>query len=131
MATPHVAALAAMVISTGNVTDPVDGRATDAQLISNAINLGGATQATITFNWYIERSVDSGEYLAFDVSSNGGSSWTEHATLQGNADTENVWHPVQIDLNVSGAPSLQLRFRGRMSSSREDANVDEVKVTVQ
>ncbi len=115
----------------GNSSAEVDGRATDAQLISNAINLGGATQATITFNWYIERSVDSGEYLAFDVSSNGGSSWTEHATLQGNADTENVWHPVQIDLNVSGAPSLQLRFRGRMSSSREDANVDEVKVTVQ
>ena len=115
----------------GSSSAEVDGRATDAQLVSNPINLGGATLATITFNWYIESSVDSGEYLTFDVSSNGGSSWTQHATLRGNVDTENVWHPVQLDLNVSGVPSLQLRFRGRMSSSWEDANVDEVKVTVQ
>ncbi len=55
----------------------VDGRAIDAQLISIPINLQGRTQATITFNRYIESSLDSGEYLAFDVSTDDGSSWTE------------------------------------------------------
>jgi len=36
---------------------------------------------------------------------------------------------VQVDL--TGLSSLRLRFRGRMSSSTEDANVDEVRVMVQ
>ena len=107
----------------------VDGRANDAQLISNPINLQGRTQVTITFNWYIERGLDSGEYLAFDASTNGGSSWTQHATLMGNVDAENTWHPVQVEL--SGISSLRLRFRAQISSSREDANLDEVRVTAQ
>ncbi len=113
----------------GSSSAEVDGRANDAQLISNPINLQGRTQATITFNWYIESRLDSGEYLAFDVSTNGGSSWTQYATVMGNADAENTWHPVQVDL--SGISSLRLRFRARISSSREDANLDEVRVTAQ
>lgn len=115
--------------TSGSRSAEVDGFAGDAQLISMPIDLQGGTQASITFNWYIEGGLDTGEYLAFDVSTNGGASWTQQATLRGNADAENTWHSEQVDL--SGIASLQVRFRARMSSSREDANVDEVRVTVQ
>ena len=103
----------------------VDGRATDAQLISRDINLQGKTNATITFWWYIESGLDTGECLAFDVSTDDGG-WTEKARLRGNVDPENTWHNVSID--VAAINNLRIRFRGTMSSSREDAYVDVVKV---
>jgi beta-lactam-binding protein with PASTA domain len=115
--------------TSGSRSAEVDGSASDAQLISIPIDLQGGTQASISFNWYIESGLDSGEYLAFDVSTNGGASWTEHRRLRGNVDSENTWHSEQVDL--SGISSLRVRFRARMSWSREDANVDEVRVTVQ
>ncbi len=110
----------------GNYAVEVDGRATNAQLISIPINLQGKTNATITFWWYIERGLDTGEYLAFDVSTNGGSSWTEKARLRGNVDPEDTWHNVSID--VTTINNLRIRFRGTMSRYSEDAYVDVVKV---
>jgi len=115
--------------TSGSRSAEVDGSASDAQLISIPIDLQGRTQASITFNWYIESGLDTGEYLAFDVSTDGGSSWTEYERLRGNVDSENSWHTEQVELN--GISSLRLRFRARMSWRAEDANVDEVRVTVQ
>ena len=110
----------------GTHSAEVDGSATDAQLISVPIDLQGRTEATITFNWLIEKRLNRRDYLAFDVSTNGGSSWTERARLRGNVDAEDTWHPVQVDL--SGLSSLKIRFRATISSARKDANVDEVRV---
>jgi PKD repeat protein len=110
----------------GSYSAEVDGRASDAQLVSVPIDLNGKTSATITFSWYIEKGFDKGEYLAFDVSTDGGDSWDEKARLRGNVDTENTWHHVEIDL--SDIDSLRIRFGGKMSNSTEDANVDMVKV---
>lgn len=90
----------------------------------------GATSATIEFDWYIERGLDRGEYLAFDLSTDGGVNWQERARLDGNVDGENQWHEERIELTGLAANArLQLRFRGRMSLSTEDANVDTVRVT--
>ena len=111
----------------GRYSAEVDGSAVDAKLISVPINLQGKTNVTITFSWYIESGLDKGEYLAFDVSTDGGAHWTEKARLRGNVDPENTWHNVSIDM--TGINSLRIRFRGRMSSSSEDANVDMVEVT--
>ena len=66
------------------------------------------------------------EYLAFDVSADGGATWTEYARLRGNVDTENVWHSESIEL--SGVSNLKIRFRGKVSRRNEDANVDNVRV---
>ena len=110
----------------GNYAAEVDGRATDAQLISRNINMQGKTNAAITFWWYIESGLDTGEYLAFDVSTDGGP-WVQKATLSGNVDTENQWHNVSIT-DVTAINNLRIRFRGKMSSSQEDAYVDVVKV---
>lgn len=111
----------------GSYSAEVDGRASDAKLTSIPLNLQGRTNATITFSWYIERGVDKGEYLAFDISIDGGSNWIEKARLRGNVDPEDIWHTVNLDL--TGISSLKIRFRGKMSSSNEDANVDMVKVS--
>jgi len=111
----------------GNYAAEVDGRATNAQLISIPIDLQGKANATITFWWYIERGLDTGEYLAFDVSTDGGA-WIEKAKLRGNVDPENQWHNVSINVTGINNNNLRVRFRGTMSSSREDAYVDVVKV---
>lgn len=110
----------------------VDGLASDASITTKAtIDLSGRSSATLTFDWLIERGLDLGEYLACDLSSNG-TSWTEIRRLKGNVDPENVWHHVEITLAPSYLTSaFKIRFRGKMSSSTEDANVDNVVVTAQ
>ncbi len=111
----------------GNRSAEVDGSATDATLVSPEIALNGYGDATVGFSWYIESGLDSGEYLGFDVSTDGGQTWIEKARLKGNVDQESTWHDVRIDL--PGVDSLMLRFRGKMSGSAEDANIDKVFVT--
>lgn len=112
----------------GNASAEVDGRAVDATISTGDIDLRGKQNATVSFSWLIERGLDRGEYLAFDISTDGGASWVEMATLKGNVDVENQWHEVTLDL--SAINQLRLRFRGTASGSREDANVDAVRVTV-
>ena len=113
----------------GTFSAEVDGSANNAGLTSRAINLQGRTSVTISFSWFIESSLDSGEYLSFQVSTNSGSTWTELSRLRGNVDQENIWHARTFQL--TGINNLRLRFRGRMSNSDEDANVDVVRVVAQ
>ena len=110
----------------GNHSAEVDGRALDASPTSPLIDLGGATSVTVTYSWYIEWRLDSGEYLAFAISTDGGNIWTEFARLCGNQDQEDVWH--HENFVVPSASSIMLRFRGRMSGGSEDANIDNVFV---
>jgi hypothetical protein len=112
----------------GILSAEVDGRASDAELVSPVIDMAGKTKATVTFSWYIESGLDTGEYLAFDVSINGGP-WQEKASLRGNVDPESTMHDVSIPVDTTGAATIRLRFRARMSRSGEDANLDNVVVT--
>jgi PKD repeat protein len=104
----------------------VDGRARDTILRSVPIDLQGKSNATITFSWYIEGSLDSAEYIAFDASSDNGATWAQMAILKGNVDPEDVWLSESID--IVGISGLQVRFRGYMSQGNEDANIDNVSV---
>jgi serine protease len=105
----------------------VDGFASNASVMTSAIDLQGKTNATITYSWFIESVFDRGEYIAFDVSLDGGSTWQNLAMLRGNQDPENIWHHKEHKLtNIS---SLRLRFRGTVSADSEDANVDNLVVT--
>lgn len=113
---------------TGQRSAEVDGAANGASLLSPTLDLQGRNKATISFSWFIESRLDSGEFLAFDVSEDG-ASWTEHARLRGNEDPENTWH--QVSVEVSGASDVRLRFRAQISSSFEDANVDDVVVVAE
>lgn len=110
----------------GRYSAMVDGFAWDAKLISPEISLEGRDTAEITFSWYIERSLDWREYLALDLSTDGGESWQEQARLEGNVDEEDAWHDESVVLN--GIESVMLRFRGSMTRGSEDAYVDMIKV---
>ena len=110
----------------GNRSAEVDGYANGSMLTSVPIDLQGKTNATISFSWLIERTLDSNEYLAFAVSTDGGNYWVNTYNLWGNYSTENVWHDETYELN--DISSLQIRFLGKMNRANEDANVDLVKV---
>jgi hypothetical protein len=110
----------------GTRSAEVDGPASAAALTSVPIDLQGRTNARVTFDWLIESGLDSGESLEFRVSTNGGSAWTQRAILRGNIDRENFWHRVTLEL--TGIGQLRLQFRGQMSGSNEDADVDNVSV---
>jgi hypothetical protein len=104
----------------------VDGPATNATLTSVPIDLQGIPNATVSFWWYIEPFLDKGEYLVFEISTDGGANWVEKARFEGDAYDEGRWRNVSIELK--GITSLRLRFKARMSDSQEDAYVDMVKV---
>lgn len=111
----------------GVLSAEVDGKATDATLmLRDALDLTGYDQVTLTFWWYIESGIDTGEYVAMDAWN--GAAWVEVARLDGNVDTESVWHDETIDLGAYKVPDFKMRFRGKMSLSLEDADVDDVRI---
>lgn len=110
----------------GSYAAEVDGRTRDSILVSPSVTLPSAADVTVSFAWLIERGLDSGEYLAFDVSTDGGNSWTEHRRLQGNVDSEDEWYTETVDLGTQ--ENVQVRFRANMSGPTEDAYVDSVLI---
>jgi hypothetical protein len=113
--------------SEGSRSGEADGPAVDAWITLTASSLQQRTMATVSFDWLIEASLDAGEYLACDVSIDGGASWVERARLQGNLDAEDIWHHVIFEVSAPES-TLQIRFRATMDRSDEDANVDAVQV---
>jgi PKD repeat protein len=112
----------------GSYSAEIEGPVTDATLVSPEIILNGAASATAVASLYIESGLDTGEYLAFDLSTDGGQTWDEISRIDGNVDPESEWH--QVNTTVSDAQSVMLRFRGTMSTDTEDAYVDNVYVTI-
>lgn len=110
----------------GNNAAEIDGRANDALLISPNVTLDSPSDVAVSFDWLIERGLDSGEYLAVDVSTDGGSSWNQKAILRGNIEPENTW--LSEEFTFSNVNEIRVRFRGTMSGSTEDAYVDEVTI---
>jgi len=117
--------------TSGSWSAEVDGSATNATLTIGAIiNLSGMQTATLTFDWLIESGFDAGEYLSFDISINGGSTWIQDVRrLNGNVSAENVWFNETVDLTPYMSSNLKIRFRSTVSASDEDANVDNVRIT--
>jgi len=116
----------------------VDGRANDATVeLANGINISGYSSVLLTYDWLIESGFDGGEYLSLDISGDGGVTWsTDVRQLRGNESQENVWNPgygagesTSVDLGAwLGSTDLKIRFRSSVSGSREDANVDNVRI---
>lgn len=115
----------------GSRSAEVDGWANNATLkMSNPVDLSSYDSATLTFDWLIENGLDRGEYLALDISSNGGITWnTSVLQLDGNSDPENQWQSETIDLTPYASSNLVIQFRSKVSRSNEDANVDNVRIT--
>ncbi|MEM9659122.1 MAG: hypothetical protein AAF961_12245, partial [Planctomycetota bacterium] len=109
----------------------VDGSANNATLtLTNPVDLSAYAAAELSFDWLIESRLDRGEYLALDVSSDGGATWqTDVRRLDGNVDVENTWHAETVDLTPYASTEVAIRFRAKASRGNEDANVDNVKIT--
>ncbi len=115
----------------GAFSATVDGSASDALLATPVIDLMGRGAATITFAWFIGYALDNGEYLACDVSVDGGVGWSEVGRLAGkNGDKppEGSWQSVSIEVASGSAGNVRLRFRGKMNATDEAAHVDSVRV---
>ncbi len=113
----------------GSYSAEVDGSASNATLtVASPIDLTPYASAELTFDWYIESGLDSGEYLALDLFN--GVSWVQDvARLRGNVDAENTWQQERIVVDGGYLVSdFQFRFRAKMSGSTEDANVDNVQL---
>lgn len=117
----------------GRFSAEIDGAASGATLTlrNNGVPINTLEMETVTlrFDWLIESSLDTGEFIALDVSSDGGSTWaTNIRALRGNQSPENVWMPETVDLTPFKGSDVRVRFRGTMSDSVEDANVDNVRI---
>ena len=97
--------------------------------LAQTLNLSSYATATLTFDWLIESSFDTGEYVSLDVSANGGTTWTSDVRrLRGNVNSENVWLSETVDLTPFKSASVLIRFRSLVSDSTEDANIDNVRI---
>ncbi|MDA2921023.1 hypothetical protein MYX76_16300, partial [Desulfobacterota bacterium AH_259_B03_O07] len=123
----------------GSYSAEVDGRATDATLtMSNTIDLTGKSGALLTFSWFIEGRWDNGEYICldmyYDVAWHNGVPGTKDC-IDGTSSTnlgpeENQWFHESVDLTPYTAYNdFKIRFSAKVSSSREDGNVDDVMIT--
>ncbi len=111
----------------GRYSLEVDGWIRNTALtLKQPLNLSACSTASLSFSWYIEGSVDYGEYLALDLWN--GSTWTEVARLRGDTDPEDKWVQVSIDLGAYLANGFKMRFRAQISSESEDANIDNLRI---
>ena len=117
--------------TSGSYSAEVDGWTLNATLaMAQSVDTSNLNSALLTFDWMINRGFDNGEYLALDISTDGGTNWVQHSQLLGNDSQENVWHPVSIDLVAQGyvSTNLKIQFRARASKTQEDAYVDNVRI---
>jgi FlaG/FlaF family flagellin (archaellin) len=105
----------------------VDGFAYDATLtLLNSIDLDGKISATLTFDWFIEKGFDGGEYVALDIYDG---TWNYNILrLDGNIDVEDEWHSESIDLSSYLVSNFRIRFRANTDNQNEDANIDDVMI---
>jgi len=116
----------------GSYAANFDDPSSDSMLTSQNFVLSSVSNVTITFDWAIESGFNSGEYLAFDVSTNGGSSWTQMGILRGNVSgEEGVWKAASIQIN--SVSQVRVRFRGTVNCSftcgGKDGFVDDLTIT--
>jgi hypothetical protein len=117
----------------GTRSAEVDGGANNATLTLRNGGLPLSTlaysQVSLSYGWFIESTWDTGEYIALDVSTDGGSTWTNNVRrINGNQSPENVWVQESVDLTPYRSSNLRIRFRALVSDSVEDGNVDNVRI---
>jgi hypothetical protein len=98
--------------------------------LADSMDVSEHTSAELTFDWLIEAGFTTGEYVSLDISTDGGATWTSDVRqLEGDVDTEDVWHSETVDLTPFASTDLKIRYRAHIASFTADANVDNVKIT--
>ena len=97
--------------------------------LTDPIDLSSENHTVLTFHRYVDRSLDSGEYLQVDVT-NGDGTWTQLAKWVGNSgDDDNQWHFERFDITDYISDAFQVRFAAKMSASSEDVGIDDVMIS--
>lgn len=110
------------------------GNSGDARLTTPTLNLSNASTATLSYAF--KHSTESGlDFFQVQISTDGGSIWTNLVNVSGLSANWNGWAPLQnINLNAyAGQTNVQIRFRLVTNGSTADwgATVDEVSVVKQ
>jgi hypothetical protein len=96
-------------------------------LTSPVLDLGGYTGTSLS--WWQIYDLESGYDFGYvEVSTNGGSSWTTVATVNG---LETTWHQVTVPVpQLDGQPNARLRFRleSDVSITRDGWHVDDIRL---
>ncbi|MGA1875619.1 MAG: S8 family serine peptidase, partial [bacterium] len=117
----------------GNYSVMVNGPVDNAQIFTrDNLDLSGKRRAILSFDWLIGIGLDEGEYLALDLSSDGGISWEEVRKLSGNVDQEGIWHHEEIDIaSLYMTSTFKVRFRATMNRFFEGVYLDMVTLTTE
>ncbi len=95
--------------------------------LRNSVDLSGYSAATLEFHRYVDRGLDSGEYLKVEVGND--NIWTEIFKWTDGTGDDGTWHKESYNLSNYLNNGFKVRFVTEQSSSREDVGVDNVKIT--
>ena len=96
--------------------------------LKDPIDLRNHSSATLSFYRFMDSSFDRGEYLKVDLFD--GTNWNTiyHWSPTSN-DDDNTWHDESYDLlQYLNTSNFKIRFETQQSSSREDVQIDDLKI---
>jgi serine protease AprX len=92
------------------------------------VNLAGAASATLSFQYKRSGLDDANDYIAIQVSANGGSAWTELGRFAGSG-TDSAWQTASYNITGYAAANTTIRFATSSSLGSSDIlNVDNVQI---
>jgi serine protease AprX len=96
--------------------------------LSRPANLAGATSATLSFQYKRNGLDNASDYIAVEVSANGGASWTELARYMG-PGTDSTWKTASFNILSYAASNTTIRFATSSSLGSSDyLYVDNVQI---
>ncbi len=115
--------------TTGNDVAHADNCDTGCYLtLTDAIDLSDYEDVTLEFYRYVDKALDSGEYLK--VEAYDGSSWNQIYYWTHGSGDDDTWHLESWDVPVGYlSEDFKVRYIAKMSGSREDAEIDDVELT--
>ena len=118
--------------SSGTYTAQIrDNSGNASSVYSNALNVSGKSQLKIDYHVYAV-SMEAGEDYFIELSSNGGASWSLVANYaQGTDFSNNTAYTDSLVVNLSGASSVQVRFRCDASDNNDNVYIDDVVISAQ
>ena len=119
------------VNATTNTVAEADNCDTECKLVlKNGLDLTGLSSANMTLYRYVDNSLDTGEYLKVDISSDNGTNWTNIFSWLGGVDDDDTWHLEEYDLDsYLNNDTVKLRALAKASSSFEEVMIDELKIS--
>jgi serine protease AprX len=87
--------------------------------LSRAANLSGAVSATLSFQYKRKGLDNASDYIAVEVSANGGTSWTELARYVG-PGTDSTWKTASFNVLGYAVSNTQIRFATSSSLGSSD-----------